>query len=245
MPLARLRAAETLDLAPGDILVLLSDGLIESRDPSGEEYGLARIRAVLAEHHGRSMAELAGALLASARAFARGAPQEDDVTAVLVKREDARPSVSARFARGLGSLEPIFGFVGDAFARLGVAPALRGAVELAVEELFTNMVKYGRSGDAEIGLTLAPIPGGVEATLVDRGAAPFDITRVPDVDVGLPIERREPGGLGIHLVRRMVDSIHYEYREDLGQARITFRKTSAGPPGPGGSPRTGGGHARD
>jgi anti-sigma regulatory factor (Ser/Thr protein kinase) len=51
---------------------------------------------------------------------------------------------------------------------------------------------------------------------------------VSDADVGLPLEQRQPGGLGIHLVRRMVDSVEYEYRKELRETRITFRKTGDG-----------------
>ena len=230
MPLTALRAAASLEFEPGDILALLSDGLMEYCDPGGEEYGIARIHQVLREHHGKTMAELARALLDSLRTFARGAPQEDDVTAVLIKREMARPPATSSFARSFDSLEAIFAFVGAVFASQGIDASLRTSVEFAVEELFTNMVKYGKASQAGVRLTLAQIPGGVEATLIDPDAEPFDITQVPDADVDLPIEQREPGGLGIHLVRRMVDSIEYDYREEIRQTRITFRKTLTGPP---------------
>jgi phosphoserine phosphatase len=228
MPLTALRAATTLEFAPGDILVLLSDGVMEYCDPEGEEYGHARIEEVLREHQGKTMAQLAHAVLESVRVFARGAPQEDDVTAVLVGREIARQPVAASFPRSFDSLEAIFGFIGAMFASHGVDASLRPPVELAVEELFTNMVKYGKASEAEVQLTLAPIPLGVEATLIDPDSDPFDITQVSDADVGLPLEQRQPGGLGIHLVRRMVDSVEYEYRKELRQTRITFRKTGDG-----------------
>jgi phosphoserine phosphatase len=228
MPLPALRAAATLEFAPGDILVLISDGATEYRNPEGEEYGHARIHEVLRQHRGKTMAELAQLILESVRAFARGAPQEDDVTAVLIQREIAPPEVSASFKRSLDSLEAISGFVGAMFASHGVDGSLRSPIDFAIEELFTNMVKYGKADAAEVRLILAPIRGGVEATLIDPDSDPFDITKVPDANVDLPIEQREPGGLGIHLVRRMVDSIEYQYREQLRETRITFRKTKTG-----------------
>ena len=77
-------------------------------------------------------------------------------------------------------------------------------------------------------LSLLPIPGGVEATLIDEGVEPFDPTTAPEVDVHLPLAERQPGKLGIHLVKRLVDSIEYAYRADRRQSRITFRKTLAG-----------------
>ncbi len=87
MPLATLRPAIDLDLMPGDILVLLSDGIYEYHDRHNELFGEDRVEAVLRVHHGRRMSELSGILLDAVQAFAQGAPQEDDITLVLVKRE--------------------------------------------------------------------------------------------------------------------------------------------------------------
>jgi phosphoserine phosphatase RsbU/P len=90
MPLATLRPAVVLDLQPGDILVLLSDGIYEYADATGAQFGEERVREVVAAHHARPTAELSALLLEAVQAFAKGAPQEDDMTVVLVKRE-ARP----------------------------------------------------------------------------------------------------------------------------------------------------------
>ena len=67
-------------------------------------------------------------------------------------------------------------------------------------------------------------------TLTDYDVEPFDVTKAPDADVKLPIEQRRPGGLGLHLIRRLLDSIEYEYSKERRQSRITFRKTKAAPP---------------
>jgi serine/threonine-protein kinase RsbW len=64
--------------------------------------------------------------------------------------------------------------------------------------------------------------------LVDRDVEAFDVTRAPDVDVGRPIDQREPGGLGLHLIRRMADSVEYRYAQDTRESLITLRITSAG-----------------
>ena len=86
MPLAKLRPAVEISLAPGDILVLLTDGIYEYEDPSGAQFGVHRVEQVLREHHAAASATLAAHLLQEVRAFARGAPQDDDVTMVLLKR---------------------------------------------------------------------------------------------------------------------------------------------------------------
>jgi len=97
-----------------------------------------------------------------------------------------------------------------------------------VEELFTNMVKYGVGSSAPVRIEIGAIAGGVEVRLIDDDVEPFDITRMPDVDIDAPIEEREPGGLGLHLIRRMADSVEYEYVKERRQSRITLRITGAG-----------------
>ena len=91
------------------------------------------------------------------------------------------------------------------------------------------MVKYSPGGDAFVRMDMAAIAGGVEVALTDYDVEHFDVTKAPDVDIGMPIERRKPGGLGLHLIRRLVDSMDYEYAKESRQSRITFRKTLAGP----------------
>ncbi|MEO7338191.1 MAG: PP2C family protein-serine/threonine phosphatase, partial [Caldimonas sp.] len=80
------RPAASIALAPGDWLLLLSDGVFECFDPEGVAFGDARVEQVLHAHHAAGAAELATRLLDAMHAFARGAPQQDDVTMVLLKR---------------------------------------------------------------------------------------------------------------------------------------------------------------
>jgi len=76
-------------MAPGDILVLLSDGFYEYGDASGAQFGEERVQAIVAAACDRPMVELQEVLAAAVTAFAAGAPQEDDMTAVLVRRTPA------------------------------------------------------------------------------------------------------------------------------------------------------------
>jgi phosphoserine phosphatase len=87
MRLAKLRPAVTLDLEPGDILLALSDGIYEYHDPANAEFGLQRVEDIVRSHHHRPMAEFSAILLEAVRTFGSGAPQGDDMTVVLVKRE--------------------------------------------------------------------------------------------------------------------------------------------------------------
>jgi sigma-B regulation protein RsbU (phosphoserine phosphatase) len=72
--------SETLEVAPGDSLVLYSDGVSEAQSPTGEEFGVDRLMTAAREHAASRPAALVEALLAAVRTFAAGAPSIDDAT---------------------------------------------------------------------------------------------------------------------------------------------------------------------
>lgn len=129
------------------------------------------------------------------------------------------------FKRNLAELQTIVAATDEFFTACGIDASIRMHVDLSIEELFVNMVKYNTGTDSDILLQFSPSGSGVEVSITDYDVEPFDPTRVPDVDVDAPLEMRVPNGLGLYLVSKMVDSIHYEYRDR--QSRITFVKRAA------------------
>ncbi|MFQ5662949.1 MAG: SpoIIE family protein phosphatase [Terriglobia bacterium] len=75
-------ASATLD--PGDTLVLFTDGINEAVDPQDEEFGLERLRAVVARHATAGVEELQAAILNAVGEYTRGAPQADDLTLLIL-----------------------------------------------------------------------------------------------------------------------------------------------------------------
>ncbi len=224
MPLDAVRPAVVLELEPGDILAVISDGIYEYHAATGEMFGEDRVRETIREGRGETMAALTKTLFARVKAFAAGAPQEDDMTVVLVKRE---PEGAGSFPRRIDAIDAVVAFTAGFFAAQGIDPELRPAIDLALEELFTNVVKYGSRSAAPVRIALVKVAGGVEATIIASDVERFDPVRAPDADVELPLDQRTPGGLGLHLTRRLVEEFAYDYDESARQARYTFRRTRA------------------
>ena len=132
-------------------------------------------------------------------------------------------SASGTFKRSFEAIDDIFAFTADAFASECIESAVRPAVDLVLEELFTNVVKYGHPGETPLRVELTKVPDGVEVVFTDDDATRFDPTLAPEVDIEAPIEERHPGGLGLHLVRKLVDSIEYRYLEESRQGQVRFR----------------------
>ncbi|MFM7291602.1 MAG: SpoIIE family protein phosphatase, partial [Planctomycetia bacterium] len=76
----------TVSFAPGDLLVLLTDGFYEWARADGEQFGAERVRELIRAHRHAAAAELIGLLHRAVVDFAAGTPQGDDLTAVIVKR---------------------------------------------------------------------------------------------------------------------------------------------------------------
>jgi sigma-B regulation protein RsbU (phosphoserine phosphatase) len=85
LPCAEYGAADAR-LAPGDSIVLYTDGIVEAVNPEGEEYGLERLAALCSRHCRATCAELAAAVEADLEGFARGVPFGDDRTLVMARR---------------------------------------------------------------------------------------------------------------------------------------------------------------
>ena len=125
-----------------------------------------------------------------------------------------------KFKRSFDELRNIVTMTEAVFQQEGLKADLRNVVDLATEELFVNMVTYNTETDKDILIQIIPHERGIEVSLTDYDVARFDPTRASKVDVDAPLEERTPGGLGLFLVLKMVDSIHYEYRNR--QSKITF-----------------------
>jgi sigma-B regulation protein RsbU (phosphoserine phosphatase) len=77
--------AERVQLEPGDTLILFSDGVTESEDPEENQFGISRLRELLAGQHNTPLDDLKTIILDAVDSFTRGAAQLDDIT-VLVAR---------------------------------------------------------------------------------------------------------------------------------------------------------------
>jgi len=125
-------------------------------------------------------------------------------------------------ARSLDELERIVSETEVFFTEYQLGGQLRFVIDLVIEELFVNCVKYNLETSEDILIDLKCIEGGIEVDITDSGVERFDPTASPDVDIDAPLQDRTPGGLGVFLVMKMVDRISYEFKD--GVSKISLRK---------------------
>ena len=210
-------------LEPGDVLGLISDGAFERENATGQQFGIEGVERVVGLDHHRPMSELLALLLEALHDFAGGVPQADDVTIVLVRRRteaSAATTVQRYFRRSYDSLDAVFQFIEDFLRAKSIDMNLREPVDFIVEELFTNMVKYNPGNEHDIALGLGCTAQVLTVRLTDFDVDPFDVTRGPPIDLAKPLQERQIGGLGLHLVRQMAGTLRYEFADR--RSTITF-----------------------
>ena len=120
---------------------------------------------------------------------------------------------SIRLYNEIGQIRKLTDFVEGIAEELQMDPALAFGMNLALEEAVTNVIlyAYNKGTNGYVDIDVIQYEDTVKFILSDSGK-PFDPTAVPDADVTLKAEDRKIGGLGIFLVRQIMDDVRYEYK---------------------------------
>ncbi len=104
----------------------------------------------------------------------------------------------------------------------GITKKQKFEINLALDELFTNIINHGFDDDEEhkIGVTCAHNEKIVEITIKDDGI-PFNPLEAPQPDLECTFNDREIGGLGIHLIKAYIDQIDYRRDSDMNVLKLT------------------------
>jgi anti-sigma regulatory factor (Ser/Thr protein kinase) len=118
-------------------------------------------------------------------------------------------------------LDPLFEFV-DAFAtRHGIPAGPAADLRLALEELFTNCVKYHPESRRDIAVRLEQDGDRVRMTIQDFDVDGWDLAQAPPFDAAAPLDQRRAGGMGLHLVRSVTDSLEYAHADRTTTITVT------------------------
>ena len=129
-----------------------------------------------------------------------------------------------RVKAAVENLDRVLALVEGEMERAGCSPKVMSQVDLAVEEVFVNIARYAYSpgeGEAVITCRTAGDPPCLEVRFADWGR-PYNPLEREDPDVTLSAEQRQVGGLGILLVKKLMDGVDYQFQ--AGQNILTLRK---------------------
>lgn len=122
------------------------------------------------------------------------------------------------------NVDTVIDFVDEQLDGYGCGMREKAAIDVAVDELITNIVHYAYKPDvgyATVRVDVLNDPLTVEVTFIDNGKQ-YDPLANEDPDTSLPLEDRPIGGLGLLIVKKSMDFVSYEYKD--GKNILTIRK---------------------
>lgn len=219
--------SSTLQLQPGDIFMLYTDGITEDTNPQQELFGEERLLDIVRNaEENISMEELCGRVKKAADDFAGEAPQFDDMTMLSIRWEGATDMekciAEITLEATVDNIERVTDFVNAELEKLSCPAKAMLQLDIAVDELFGNIVRYAyrpEVGPATVRISVCEDPMAVNVVFIDQGK-PYDPLKNEDPDVTKGLDEREIGGLGIFIVKNSMDQISYSYKNGQNILRI-------------------------
>jgi sigma-B regulation protein RsbU (phosphoserine phosphatase) len=201
-----------LQMNDGDTLFLYTDGLSEAENVWENLFGEQKILEIAGAFGKITAEEQIGIMLDAVRDFVGEAEQSDDLTMLAISfRSCGDILVLDNDIQEMDKLEP---FLNDFFERNKLDMSLLPQMDLALEEAIANVIMYaypeGQRGTVEIALEMKE--GHLQTCVSDAGT-PFNPLQQPDAKLSSSIEERPIGGLGIHLIKEIMDEVVYQYKD--------------------------------
>lgn len=210
--------AEITYLEPGDELVLYTDGVTEAHNPRKELYGVERLINFVNNAQYFNAKQLLDEISDDVVKYAEGIEQFDDTTLLIMRylgTNDIIPETAITLKARPTNAVLAVNFVESVLAKYELPPTFIARVSIVIDELFANIAFYAYPQDY-VGEATIQVDFRNEAfylTLIDSGI-PFDPTAPREVDTSSSIEDRKRGGLGIFIVKKTMDEMKYEYKDN-------------------------------
>ena len=217
---------------PGDIIYLYTDGVTEANDNRHELYGEQRLISALNLPFNGDMTLLNKNVSDSILRFTGGAEQFDDITMLSLKYNGPIDSGKAgiemkelKVNADISELDKVLAFADSILESIDCSMKAQMQIDVAIEEIFVNIAHYAYpSGDGEAVIQIEADEASktVSITFIDQGT-PYDPLQNADPDISLSAEDRPIGGLGIFMVKKSMDDMSYEYKDNSN--RLTIKKS--------------------
>ena len=212
-----------LDMADGQALLLYTDGVTEAENAVQEQFGTRCLLDVFSQSAPYSVKTIIENLQQELLRFAAGAEQTDDITMLCVrmnglwdmpesKTQNERTLVVDNRLEEASRLQPFVEEIGET---LHLPANLTFSLNLALEEALVNAISYaypeGEKGNITLKASWENEPTAIEFELIDSGKM-FNPLMVRKPDMTQDVENRHVGGLGVFLMRSLMDDVTYQYR---------------------------------
>ena len=218
---------DTIHLLPGDMAYLYTDGVTEAKDHNNSLFTEKRLEKVLSSRRYASTEDLVKATVEETKRFEQGVEQADDITVMAVeyygvpdKAEIRRFEITIK--NSLPEIEKVVqGF--ETFADgQGLEVKIRREIKMVFDEMLNNIISYAfqQNEEHEIEIRISLTTDCLTLVISDDGS-PFNPFGLEAPDTDLPLEQRKIGGMGIHLVRKVMDDALYQRKIEKNVVTLT------------------------
>ena len=208
---------ETL-VDPETTVFMYTDGLNEAENISHQQFEMTRVmetaRRLQQDDNFKPMV-IVDEMMGAVRAFVGEADQSDDLTMLAIQytkhQEDITYQRSLTLTNDIKRVPRLNTFIDEVCEANGFDMATTMQINLAIEEAVVNIMNYAYPKGTKGDITIEAKANDTQLSFIisDTGK-PFDPTAKAEVDITLSAEDRAIGGLGIHLIRQIMDNINYE-----------------------------------
>jgi sigma-B regulation protein RsbU (phosphoserine phosphatase) len=208
---------------------MYTDGVTEAMSPTEQLYTEKRLAGLIGEEALPTVEDAVSVVLDDVNDHAAGAEQSDDITVLAVRYQGPDTDVidhsfDITVPNRLTSIDVVNDRFNTFAADAGLPDEIRRRINMVFDELLNNVISYGFDDDGEHAID---VHVGLERQrlvieIMDDGR-PFNPFGQETPDTTLPLEARKIGGLGVHLVRQVMDEVSYERRIDKNLIKLVKR----------------------
>ena len=209
-----------IQLLPGDEIFLYTDGVTEATNIEQELFGETRLLAVLNGATAESVTEKCKTVKRAIDAFVGEAEQFDDITMLSLRFHSFQNEERILTLTDFASTERVWDFINCQTKKAALSPKITNRAQIVVDEIYSNIRQYSGATKAQVFCRI----DGDKMVLVfrDDGVAynPL-LSQTPDTT--LAVAERNPGGLGIHMVKELASDLSYAYADGYNVLTVTIK----------------------
>ena len=199
-----------LQLVPGDKIYLYTDGVTEATDNNTELYGEQRLLEFVNSLENVEPESLCKFIKEDVDKFVGTAPQFDDITMLAMNFDAIIGDETVSVVPDANSREVVNAFADSLSAKIEIMPKIANKINIVFDEIYANIVNYSKATLATVSYRIEN--GKLHISFSDNGV-PYNPLEAAEPDTTLSAEEREIGGLGIFMVKKMTESMEYEYKD--------------------------------
>lgn len=204
-----------------DTVFLYTDGVTEAQNKDLQLFGDDHLRDVLNENKDKTPKELLEAVRNAVAGYVDGAEQSDDLTMLALSYHPKTITVPAEIERQ----DEVMDFINEQLEKADAPAAIIARTGIVTDEIFSNICNYAYApakGTATVRCCIGGTPAFMTLVFRDKGK-PFNPLNKEDPDITAKVEDREIGNLGIFMVKKIMDSVEYEYKNGENVLTVTKR----------------------